>query len=377
MFAFFLLSCFFRPCCSLPPLVFCPWCPGPWRCLSRPHPSPCFFWPSCFGCCLSPVALLFYPPPFFLLSLLLPVCFSAWLAVCFPLPSFFSSPPPSLVFCLPSSPPLPIFFRHFLLWLVFVSCRLPFALPPPSFFLRRGPCFPSRSLSSTPPPSPCLLISFFPPHLPFVCFFWCFQLRLVFVSCRLPSPPPVAFFFFLPCFSSGFWRFLLCLVFVSRHLPVPTPPLCLFYFFDSWCLFPFAPPFLYPAPLPPSLSFFYFCPSPLPSPLLALVFFFWPPPLSALFSSRLRRFPLWLVFCFLPPSSSAPPLFFFSGVCFLLLNLWCRVTSSVLHVLLWCPASLGCELPWLFVCAVGCCCVLCCVSDCFVPLLCSRFGPLS
>ena len=34
-------------------------------------------------------------------------------------------------------------------------------------------------------------------------------------------------------------------------------------------------------------------------------------------------------------------------------------------------------LPWLFVCAVGCCCVLCRVSGCFVPLLCSRWDLLS
>ena len=137
-----------------------------------PAPPSLFFPAPCLTRCLFPLALLFI--------LLAP----------FPCLLFFLPPPPlpffSLLFlALPAlvgvrflRPPLPFFCV-----LVLISPRCPFPLPRPPHLLF---CFP------LPPPPPSLFFSF-----------WCFLLWLVFVFCRLPAPPPsprafVCFFVFCP-----------------------------------------------------------------------------------------------------------------------------------------------------------------------------------
>ena len=109
-----------------------------------PSPPPVFlswfFGAFCFGWCLFPVAFLFRPPPFFFFFFL---CLHP--GVCFLSPSLSSTPLPSACLFIFLCPPLrpPFFFQCFLLWLVFLSCRLPIPLPPPprfGFFLPPGVC---------------------------------------------------------------------------------------------------------------------------------------------------------------------------------------------------------------------------------------------
>ena len=148
VFAFFPLFFFFfspRPRCFLLSLVSGPECPGPWRCLPPCPPVPLFFFPSWFSAFLSWLVFVSCRPPFpppppppLILSffLLLP----AWFGGFFSSGSFSCSPPPSpcFLFSFASLPALVFFFCHgfwrFLLWFFFVSCRLPFPLPPPLFF---------------------------------------------------------------------------------------------------------------------------------------------------------------------------------------------------------------------------------------------------
>ena len=381
---------FRRPCCSLLSPVSGFGRPGPWRCLP---PPPLFFFYSAFLLwlafvfCRNPFPLP-TSPSFFWFSLL-----PAQIGVCFPLPSFCSSPHPSLVFCFPCPQP-PLFFspgfRRFLLWLVFVSCRLCFPLPPPPFFFV---CFLSPSLSSTRPPSPVFCFPLPPSGL--LCFFFAFGVPAPVSVCFPPpsfsAPPPSLFF---PVFVS-----------VCPPLPLPRPPPPfsflfpsppLIFFLSCFSALPalvgvcFWPPSV-SAP-PPSFSFvrpFVCFPSPSLSsdPPLSPCFFFFAPAPSPLFSfSGFRRFLLWLVFFF--PAAflfRSPPPLFFCVLVFVSSRSFCGAVlrSYVLRVVLWCPASLGCVVPRLLVCsvvlcrAVGCSCVLCRVSGCVLPLPCSRCGPLS
>ena len=147
--------------------------------LCPPQP-PTLFWggfgASCFGWCLFSVALLFRSlPPFLFFCLLVFVS----IPPTFPLPRlrppFFFRPLPLTCFFFG--------FRRFLLWLVFLSGRFPFLLPPPLIF-RPFVCFLSPFLSSAPAP-PALFFS--PFSLVFFCVscFGCCFFPFIF---RLPLP---------------------------------------------------------------------------------------------------------------------------------------------------------------------------------------------
>ena len=345
----------------------------------------------------------------------------AFFPLCFFLPLLFPASAgflPLLSWALPlfvSSPPLPPPF--FLVGLCSSAAPLFRSPTHPLFFVFFSPClarclFPLALLFLFPAPLPCLLFSLPPPSLFFVlgvtCFGWClfsvafpfdcpppsffFASRSLFLLavpflypapltfpfvflCRLASPPRVLFFLFPPPPSLFFCfrRFLLWYVFVSCCLPflLSSPS-----FWFLFCLLVFVsvrPSFPLPCPPPPFPLFFYFAPllcRPPPVPLFPP-----PPPCFLLFSAL----PALVGVVFSHRLPFPPPLFFFSFLVFVSSCFFCVAVlpSSVLRVLLWCFASLRCVLPWPFVCAVGCCCVLCHVSGCLVPLLCSRCGPLS
>ena len=250
-----------------------------------PPPSPFF----CFGCCLSglvfvscrplfplpcPPPLVFYFP--FPPRPLLPCFFFVldFRASCFGwclFPAVFSAPLP-----------LSFFFFCFcccLFGLVFVSLRPPFPLPrPPLFFCLLGLLlFPLALLFLFPAPLPLSFVFLCPPpHCVFFlvfgtsCFGWClfpaaFLFRLppplFFADClvwclfsrallfHFPAPLPLSFVFLYPSPPCFFWlsalRALVGVCFLPPSFSAP-PPL----FFLSWCLFPLALPFLYPAPSP-------------------------------------------------------------------------------------------------------------------------------
>ena len=178
-----------------------------------------------------------------------------------------------------------------------------------------------------------------PPRL---IFFFCLPVS---VSVRAPFPlprPPPPFFFSLPClvfFLSWFSGLLLWLVFRPPSFSAPPP----FFLFFCVPLFVSSGP---PSPLPPPVPFF----------------FFYPPPFSFLFFSSF--FPVFGVsccgWCFFPVAfffRPPPSVFFLCVLVFVSSRSFCGAVlpSCVLRVLLWCPALLGCVLPWLFVCSVVLC----------------------
>ena len=208
---------------SSPPPPFSSWFSALqlWFVLFPPPPLSLFFVLPCFGWCPSGLVFVSCPSPL---------------------------PPPPPVFCFPLPPlcSLVFFMSSALSPLVGVSfLASSFSVPPPpSLFLFVAAClvcclFPGSFASSSPPP------------LFFFCLLDWFPCAPLFL---LPAPLPLSFVFLYPpllthpLFFFGFRRFLFWLVFVSCLLAFPLPP-------PSWCLFPLAPPFLYPAPLPLFLLF--------------------------------------------------------------------------------------------------------------------------
>ena len=365
-----------------PPGMGCPFllvCLPSFRCFFFAPVVPCFRWfpaPVVLG--LAAVCLLAPPPPPFFFGLL------ALVGLCSSAAPLFRSPTHPLFFCFCFSllgslfvspcPPFPL-PRPLALSFVFLAPPLPFVLFS-AFPALVGVCFLSPSLLTAPP------LFFFcvpvlvsprrpfplsrPPHLSF-----CLPLPPCFPPPRVlfffVSSPPLPFFFLFSAFPA-----LVCICFLSPSLSALLPLFLVFVLPPGVCFrSPLLSSTLPPSPIPP---FFLFCPSPLPSPPPCPC----SPPLPLVFYCS-RRFLLWLVFFFSHRLPFPPPPLFFSFLVFVSSCFFCVAVlpSSVLRVLLWCPASLRCVLPWPFVCAVGCCCVLCHVSGCFVPLLCSRCGPLS
>ena len=197
-----LSSCFTRPPPGLGCPFF--WvCLPSFRFFFAPVVS-CFLWlpaPVVLDLCSF---CLFPPPPLVYFFSFRPSCFLVFAAAClvrcvFALAPFSSSPPPSpcFFFC----PPSLVFVFFFLsvsslLVLLGVCFLLPVLFRTPPFFFIRCCLFVALFVSSHPPfPSP-------PPSSPLSPLFFAVRRLFVFVACRLPAPlPPPSFFFWLPGLS--------------------------------------------------------------------------------------------------------------------------------------------------------------------------------